>query len=158
MLLKTDGVVARVSAALDSDSDALPDAHHWAPDQNLTAPQRRTRLAFRIALLRRNMAATAAIVPDLPPPSELPQMSPGTAADNPPPDASATGPKPRKAKMSTVGLEDAALLLGSIFGQTEEDTAPTEPAGSAGSAMSDKVAENGTPRVNSKKSKANPED
>lgn len=139
MQLKPDGVVARISAALNTDRTAPSDTDLWTmatqPDPKLTAPQRRARLALRIALMRQHKPAPppallqTPVEPE-PPAAEVPASAapPSTPpASTPPPSAPLA--KPRKAKMATVGLEDAALLLGSFFGQAEDDTAPAEIAG-----------------------------
>ncbi|MCD1625072.1 hypothetical protein K7H22_03575 [Seohaeicola saemankumensis] len=99
---------------------------HWANapfDQNdETGLQRRTRLALRIAMIR-----AAACVIQATPVLPVVEPVPVEAVEDPIPEASVVAPPPpepqrKKARMSmsSVRLEDAALLLGAGFGDTDD--------------------------------------
>ncbi|MGR3505953.1 MAG: hypothetical protein ACU0B7_08795 [Paracoccaceae bacterium] len=122
---KHKGLVATLQETLPKATEDQ-DLIQWvsaSSDQNdATAVQRRTRLALRIAMIR----AAACAIPATP---VLPVVEPVPveAVEDPMPEASVVAPPPpepqrKKARMSmsSVRLEDAALLLGAGFGDTDD--------------------------------------
>jgi hypothetical protein len=142
MKMKTQGVVAQVSQTLselpDDQKTAVAEALMTAP--GLTAGQRRARLALRIAMARLAPAPQpiAQPVPEpapVPIPATLPITEPAAPEpapvqapapeETPPPPPAPEVKKPRKpakVAMSTVRIEDAAMLLGAAFAAMETDT------------------------------------
>lgn len=118
-------IMARVSACLTPQDTDIIDAD-LASGPQMSGPDRRARLALRIALLRQDRVLVAPIAPP-PPPEPEPEPEPQTAPEPeiilPPAPPKRT--KPPKIKMSTVGLDDAAALLGSAF-----DDFPDQSSGS----------------------------
>lgn len=112
-------MMARISACLTPQDTDIIGADLIAAPQ-MTGFERRTRLALRIALLRQNRVLAAPPVAPAPEPEPEPQAAPEPEIILPAPP-----PKPakaRKVKMSTVGLDDAAALLGAAF-----DDFPDQP-------------------------------
>ena len=132
------GLVARVTQSLTMagplPSDPLPPA-----PSGQTGQARRARLALRIALVRlapdtcpprapaprrRGAEAQADPAPVIAPQS-LPEVPPAALPDELPQPAPARPRKP--ARMSSVRLEDAALLLGHAFPGSEAEQLPAPP-------------------------------
>jgi hypothetical protein len=149
MQMKPQGVVAQVRQTLselpDDQRAALVEALTTAP--GLTAAQRRAGLALRIAMARLaplpepapKAAPEPAPAPVPPPvvmepaPQPAPEVIPEPEPEEtppPPPAPEVKKPrKPAKVAMSTVRLEDAAMLLGAAFAAMDSDTpAPAPPA------------------------------
>lgn len=139
MQMKAEGLVARVSQIMaktpDGQTASLRDAARSMP--GMTGPERRARLALRIVLARSGPPPCP-----VPPPAPVLETAPPAAevthrADIPAPVAAPPQdipkpetPKPRKParmSMSTVRLEDAAMLLGAAFASAEDEP-PARPA------------------------------
>lgn len=108
--------MARISARLTPQDTDIIGADLIAAPQ-MTGFDRRARLALRIALLRQNRVLATPNTPTSPELQPEPQIAPDPVPEPeiilPPAPPKRT--KPAKIKMSTVGLEDAAALLGSAF-------------------------------------------
>lgn len=110
-------MMARISACLTPQDTDIIGADLIAAPQ-MTGFERRTRLALRIALLRQNRVLAAPHVAPTPEPEPQAAPEPEIILPAPPPKPA----KARKVKMSTVGLDDAAALLGAAF-----DDFPDQP-------------------------------
>lgn len=113
---ETAGLVGRVTEMLAAMPDALIAlTQESAP----TATERRARLALRIALMRRGDIVIPVQI-DMTP---LRQPDPPAAIDLPPPPAPVPPrAKPARVSMSTLGLEQAALLLAAAAAPEEPET------------------------------------
>lgn len=95
------------------------------------AAERRALLALRIAIARMAPPAAAAAIPapEPAPPGDALQAMPDPVTE-PVAELPPAAPKPRKparVTMSSVRLEDAALLLGSAFADEPEQDKPAAP-------------------------------
>lgn len=96
----------------------------------LTAAERRARLALRIALMKRGEFVASSPEPEaLSPADELPKPVPEPAAEpEPPPFIPAPPPKPARLSMSTLRIEDAASLLSAFGSATDADASTGQAA------------------------------
>ncbi len=116
------GLVGRVTDLLSqmppgfvfTASDALPGGQN----AGTTAAERRVRLALRLAMLQSG-------APPLPFVAEA-AMPPAQPEASPPPEPPAARPKAMRVSMSTVRLEDAALLLAAASAPPDTEPAPHE--------------------------------
>jgi hypothetical protein len=156
MKMKQQSMVAQVSQTLselpDDQKTAVAEALIAAP--GLSGAERRARLALRIAMARLTPAPKAEQPPSSSPapaepapepqviqpepqpeetPPPLPESLPPEEVPTDPPAAEPPAPeikkprKPAKVAMSTVRLEDAAMLLGAAFAAMDSETPAPAP-------------------------------
>jgi hypothetical protein len=155
MKMKPQSMVAQVSQTLSElphkQRAAVAEALITAP--NLSGAERRARLALRIALARLAPAPKPAqppaaspapadpapepqVIQPEPQPNETPPLPESLPPEDMPTDPPAAEPpapeikkprKPAKVAMSTVRLEDAAMLLGAAFAAMDSDTPDPAP-------------------------------
>lgn len=147
MKMKPKGMVAQVSQTLSElpDNQKAAVAECLITTPGLTAAQRRASLALRIAVARLAPLSQPIAQPvPVPAPAQVPDTLPITEAtvpepppiqdpepeETPPPPPAPEIKKPRKpakVAMSTVRLEDAAMLLGAAFASMDTDTPAAAP-------------------------------
>lgn len=124
-MTKSDGIVARIAACLTPEDKNILGADLTGNAQ-MTGFDRRTRLALRIALLQDDRIARPAVIAPAPAPEPEPMVMPEPEPEVVIAVAPPKPPKPPKIKMSTVGLQDAAALLGSAFDDFPDTPEPSK--------------------------------